>query len=60
VVMVHSLLSISLSRVRRCSCNSTATTDVATTSEGEEVLHQSTNGDQCYDKKKAQETADAE
>jgi hypothetical protein len=51
--MASFLLSISLSRVRSCSYNSTASADVATVSEGEDVLHQSTSKDQCHDKKQA-------
>jgi hypothetical protein len=48
-----SLLSRSLSQVRSYSRNSTTTIDVAITFEGA-VLHQSTTGHQCYDKKQAQ------
>jgi hypothetical protein len=58
--MVPSLLSSSLSWVRSVSRSSTATTDIATMSEGEEVLHQSTSRDQRYDKKQAQAITGAE
>jgi hypothetical protein len=59
-VMAPSLLSSSLSRARRCFCNSMATADAATASKGGEVLHQSTSGDQCHNRKQAQAIVDTE
>jgi hypothetical protein len=49
-----SLVSSSLSQARSCSYNSMAITDVATTSEEEGALHQSTSRDRHHDKKQAQ------
>jgi hypothetical protein len=60
MAMVLSLLSSSLSRARSYSCNLTAGANVATASEGEEVLHQSTSGDQRHDMKQAQAITDVE
>jgi hypothetical protein len=57
--MAPSMLSSSLSRARSCYYNSTACADVATLFKGEDVLHQSTIGDQHHDKKQAQAIADA-
>jgi hypothetical protein len=51
--MALSLLSISLSQARNYSCISIAKADVATTSEGEEALHQSSTGDQRHKNKQA-------
>jgi hypothetical protein len=51
--MAPSLVSSSLSWEWSCSRSSTATVDITTTSEGEEVLHQSTSEVQHYDKKQA-------
>jgi hypothetical protein len=53
IMMVPSLLSSSTSWVRSCSCSSIATTNIAITPVGGEVLHQPTSDDHCHDKKLA-------
>jgi hypothetical protein len=58
--MMPSLLSSSLSWVRSCSYSLSTITDIATTPGGGEGLHQLASGDQCYEKKQAQATADTE
>jgi hypothetical protein len=58
--MALSLLSISLSQARNYSCISIAKADVATTSEGEEALHQSSTRDQRHENKQAQVITDVD